>query len=56
VRDLMLRKLDGFDVCRILRQEMSTPILMLTAREDSLFQRHRAQACPIPCEKGGVWI
>lgn len=33
VLDLMLPKLDGFEVCRILRQEMSTPILMLTAPE-----------------------
>lgn len=32
--DLMLPGLDGLDVCRILRKEMSTPILMLTARDD----------------------
>jgi DNA-binding response OmpR family regulator len=31
--DLMLPKLDGFEVCRILRQEMNIPILMLTARD-----------------------
>ena len=31
--DIMLPKLDGFEVCRILRQEMSVPILMLTARD-----------------------
>jgi len=30
--DVMLPGLDGFEVCRILRQEMRTPILMLTAR------------------------
>ncbi len=30
--DVMLPKLDGFDVCRTLRQESSVPILMLTAR------------------------
>jgi len=30
--DVMLPGLDGFEVCRILRQEMSVPILMLTAR------------------------
>jgi DNA-binding response OmpR family regulator len=34
--DLMLPKLDGFEVCRILRQEMSVPILMLTARADEV--------------------
>ena len=31
--DLILPKLDGFEVCRILRQEMNIPILMLTARD-----------------------
>ncbi|GAB4566931.1 MAG: response regulator transcription factor [Anaerolineae bacterium] len=36
ILDLMLPKLDGFEVCRILRQEMSTPILMLTARTDEV--------------------
>ena len=36
VLDLMLPKLDGFDVCRILRQEMNTPILILTARDDEI--------------------
>lgn len=34
--DLMLPKLDGVEVCRILRQEMSIPILMLTARDDEI--------------------
>jgi DNA-binding response OmpR family regulator len=36
VLDLMLPRLDGFEVCRILRQEMSVPILMLTARDDEI--------------------
>jgi DNA-binding response OmpR family regulator len=30
--DLMLPGLDGFEVCRILRREMTAPILMLTAK------------------------
>jgi two-component system OmpR family response regulator len=34
VLDIMLPKLDGFEVCRILRREMTTPILMLTARAE----------------------
>jgi DNA-binding response OmpR family regulator len=34
VLDLMLPEIDGFEVCRILRKEMTTPILMLTARDD----------------------
>lgn len=34
--DLMLPGLDGFEVCRILRQEMNVPILMLTARADEI--------------------
>jgi DNA-binding response OmpR family regulator len=32
VLDIMLPKLDGFEVCRILRREMTVPILMLTAK------------------------
>lgn len=36
ILDLMLPKLDGLEVCRILRQEMIVPILMLTARADEI--------------------
>ena len=36
VLDLMLPKLSGFEVCRILRKEMTVPILMLTARTDEV--------------------
>jgi two-component system OmpR family response regulator len=32
VLDVMLPKLDGFEVCRVLRGEMTVPILMLTAK------------------------
>lgn len=32
VLDVMLPRLDGFEVCRVLRRETSIPILMLTAR------------------------
>ncbi|RJO61173.1 MAG: DNA-binding response regulator [Dehalococcoidia bacterium] len=34
--DLMLPKLDGLEVCRILRQESSIPILMLTAKSEEV--------------------
>jgi len=34
--DLMLPGMDGFEVCRILRQEMNIPILILTARDDEI--------------------
>jgi len=34
--DIMLPGLDGFEVCRILRQEMNTPIIFLTARDDEV--------------------
>ena len=34
--DVMLPKMDGFTVCRKLRQQISTPILMLTAREEEV--------------------
>lgn len=36
VLDVMLPSLDGFEVCRILRQEMSMPIIMLTARTEEV--------------------
>jgi DNA-binding response OmpR family regulator len=32
VLDLMLPKLDGLSVCRILKREMDVPVIMLTAR------------------------
>jgi DNA-binding response OmpR family regulator len=34
--DIMLPGMDGFEVCRIIRQEMNTPVLMLTARDDEV--------------------
>ncbi|MFF0516784.1 response regulator transcription factor [Streptomyces sp. NPDC004250] len=38
VLDVMMPKVDGHDVCRVLRQESDVPVLMLTARsgEDHL--------------------
>lgn len=36
VLDIMLPRLDGFSVCRILRKESAVPILMLTARQDEV--------------------
>ena len=36
ILDIMLPGMDGIEVCRILRQEMSTPVLMLTARDDEI--------------------
>jgi DNA-binding response OmpR family regulator len=34
ILDVMLPKLNGFEVCRILRKEITVPIIMLTARAD----------------------
>jgi len=34
ILDLMLPKVSGFEVCRILRKDMTVPILMLTAKAD----------------------
>jgi two-component system OmpR family response regulator len=34
ILDIMLPKMSGFDVCRILRKEMTVPILMLTAKAE----------------------
>jgi DNA-binding response OmpR family regulator len=32
--DIMLPKISGFEICRILRREMTVPIIMLTAKAD----------------------
>jgi two-component system OmpR family response regulator len=34
ILDVMLPKMDGFEVCRMLRKEMTVPILMLTAKTE----------------------
>lgn len=36
ILDLMLPKVDGFEVCREIRRRGETPILMLTARSDDV--------------------
>jgi DNA-binding response OmpR family regulator len=36
VLDVMLPGLDGFEVCRAIRREADTPIIMLTARSDDV--------------------
>src|SRR5690554_5742388 len=36
VLDVMLPGLDGLSVCRILRREMDTPIILLTARSSEV--------------------
>jgi two-component system OmpR family response regulator len=34
--DVMLPKMDGFEVCRVLRKHMTVPILMLTAKDSEI--------------------
>jgi two-component system alkaline phosphatase synthesis response regulator PhoP len=36
ILDVMLPGMDGFEVCRALRREADTPVLMLTARTDDV--------------------
>ena len=36
ILDIMLPEIDGFEVCRIVRKEMTVPILMLTAKADEV--------------------
>lgn len=34
--DVMLPKVSGYDVCRIIRQKYDMPIIMVTAKSDSI--------------------
>ena len=34
--DIMLPKMDGFEVCRRVRERLATPIIMVTARQDEI--------------------
>jgi len=36
ILDLMLPKVDGFEVCRTIRQSSSVPIIMLTAKDEDI--------------------
>jgi DNA-binding response OmpR family regulator len=36
ILDVMLPKMNGFEVCRILRHEMTVPIFILTAKDDEI--------------------
>ena len=36
ILDVMLPKLDGFELCKIIRKENDVPILMLTAKGDEI--------------------
>lgn len=36
ILDLMLPRVDGFEVCRRIRKKMELPIIMLTARDDDI--------------------
>ena len=36
ILDIMLPKLSGFEVCRVLRREMTVPIIMLTAKAEEM--------------------
>ncbi len=36
ILDIMLPGLDGFEVCRILRKDMTVPILILTAKDEEV--------------------
>jgi two-component system, OmpR family, response regulator len=36
ILDIMLPKMDGLDVCRIIRTDMTVPIIMLTAKSEEI--------------------
>ena len=57
--DLMLPKMDGFEVCKYIRRSMNTPIIMLTAREEEVDKVLSEQGQP-PLRRegyrGGSWV
>ncbi|MBP3462400.1 MAG: response regulator, partial [Tyzzerella sp.] len=36
ILDLMLPNVDGFEICRQIREEKNTPILMVSAKKDDI--------------------
>lgn len=36
ILDVMLPKIDGFEICRIIRDKLNVPIIMITARKDDI--------------------
>ncbi|MDO5726284.1 MAG: response regulator transcription factor [Tissierellia bacterium] len=38
ILDLMLPDINGFEICRLVRQKSTIPIIMLTALEDSIYR------------------
>ena len=36
ILDLMLPEVDGFDICRQVREEKNTPIIMVSAKKDDI--------------------
>src|SRR5699024_9612287 len=36
ILDLMLPEVDGFDICRQIREEKNTPIIMVSAKKDDI--------------------
>ena len=42
ILDLMLPEVDGFDICKQVRQEKNTPIIMVSAKKDDIDKIERA--------------
>ena len=36
ILDLMLPEVDGFEICRVVREEKNTPIIMVSAKKDDI--------------------
>ena len=49
ILDVMLPKMDGYEVCREIRKTSDTPIIMLTAVADVSNRKRCATGCPALC-------
>ena len=55
VLDLMLPGIDGFEICRKIREEKNIPILIVSARKEDIDNRHITLRIPEICAEFPFW-